>query len=368
VQTQGGIHSLPGSKILFANQLRGVAALSVVLIHYTVVVQLLRRDIAWVIAAPPIEGPVPAIVGWLDPVHFDLGTFGVSLFFLISGFVIPFSLQTTTSLRFLLARAVRIYPAFWVALLVEGLAVWLSAGFWHRDSPYGIRNYVVNGLLIETLLGEQTVDWVSWTLSIEVKFYILAAILRPAILKCRVWPLLAVAALAAAVNLSAAHHIVALPVELVSEATYIVFILIGTLFNYHYQKSISSIKLACYAFLLMLIVVFSWAFGPMLGDWKLKTSTMAVALIVFAVAYAYRSRFRPSVILDGLAAISYPLYLVHALFGFTLLSFLMMAWRIPYLYSAIIAFLSSGALAYALHCLVERPSVRLGSMLKIRAR
>jgi hypothetical protein len=30
--------------------------------------------------------------------------------------------------------------------------------------------------------------------------------------------------------------------------------------------------------------------------------------------------------------------------------------------------LSSGALAYALHCLVERPSVRLGSMLKIRAR
>jgi peptidoglycan/LPS O-acetylase OafA/YrhL len=352
------------SKIVFANQLRGVAVASVLLIHYTVVVQLLRRDVGWVIAAPPIGGPVPFIALWLNPVHFDLGTFGVSLFFLISGFVIPFSLQTTTALRFLLARAVRIYPVFWLALLVEGCAVWMSARYWHGEAPYGMRNYVVNGLLIETLLGEQTVDWVSWTLSIEVKFYLLAAFIRPAILARRVWPIFAVAACALAVNVLSARHIVTLPVELVSEATYLLFILIGILFHFHYQSALSSIWLIGYAALVMALVVLCWVWGPMLGDWLLKTSTMAVAVGVFAAAYGWRHRFRRNRLLDGLAAVSYPLYLVHALFGFTLLSYLMTAWRVPYGIAAFIAVLASGAIAYALHCRVERPSVRLGSRLK----
>jgi peptidoglycan/LPS O-acetylase OafA/YrhL len=329
-----------------------------------VVVHLLRRDIAWVIAAPPIEGPVPPIVGWLDPVYFDLGTFGVSLFFLISGFVIPFSLETRTSLRFLLARAIRIYPVFWLALLIGGLAVWLSSRFWHGDSPYGLGNYVANGLLIETLLGQQTVDWVSWTLSIEMKFYILAAVIRPAILDRRIWPVLAVALGALAVNVFAARDTGLVSVEIVSEATYLIFILIGTLFNFHYREALSSSNLTVYAVLVMAIVVLCWFLGPMLGDWRLKTSTMAIALAVFAVAYRLRARFRPNRILDGLAAISYPLYLIHALFGFTLLSFLMNAWHIPYGLAAPIAVLSSGLLAFALHRFVERPCVRLGSRLK----
>ena len=353
-----------GSKILFANQLRGVAVLSVVLIHYTVVVHLLRRDIAWVIAAPPIDGPIPAIVNWLNPVYFDLGTFGVSLFFLISGFVIPFSLQTTTSLRFLLARAVRIYPTFWLALLVEGLTVWLSSGFWHGESPYGIRSYVVNGLLIETLVGAQTVDWVSWTLSIEIKFYVLAAIIRPAILNRRVWPIFILAMIAFTINVLSARHVLFLPVELVSETTYISFILIGILFNYNYQNALSHLYLLLYVCLMLMVVVFCWYLGPMLGDWRIKTSTMAISLIVFALSYGWRGKFVSNCIFDNLAKISYPLYLVHALFGFSVLYFLMIAWRMPYWAAAIVAILSSSALAYALHRCIELPSVRLGSKLK----
>lgn len=352
------------SKILFANQLRGVAVLSVVMIHYTVVVHLLRRDIAWVIAAPPIDGPIPAIVDWLNPVYFDFGTFGVSLFFLISGFVIPFSLQTTTSLRFLVARAVRIYPTFWLALLVEGLTVWLSSRFWHGESPYGIRSYVVNGLLIETLLGAQTVDWVSWTLSIEIKFYVLAAIIRPAILNRRIWPIFILAMIAFAINVLSARHVLCLPVELVSETTYISFILIGTLFNYNYQNALSCFGLILYTCLLLVFVIFCWYYGPMLGDWRIKTSTMAISLIVFAVSYRWRGHFVSNWILDGLANISYPLYLVHALFGFTVLSFLMIAWRMPYWAAAIVAISSSSFLSYALHRCIERPSVHLGSKLK----
>ena len=352
-------------KIRFANQLRGVAVLGVILIHYTVVVHRLRRDIAWVIGAPPIEGPVPAIVGWLDPVYFDLGTFGVSLFFLISGFVIPFSLQATTSSRFLLARAMRIYPTFWAALLVEGLAVWMSSRFWHGESPYGLRNYVVNGLLIETLLGDQTVDWVSWTLSIEVKFYILAALLRPVIMKRRVWPLLIVAIAAVVLNIFDKAYGPVLPVELVSEATYIAYIMIGVMFNYHYQRSVCSKHLSLYVLAVMMSVVACWVWGPMLGDWKLKTSTMAFALTVFAAAYIWQHKFERNRILDGLALISYPLYLVHSLFGFTLLSFLMVAVHVPYCLAAPLAILSSGLLAYILHRTVERPSMQFGSVLKL---
>ncbi len=95
------------SKIIFANQLRGLCVLGVMLVHYTVVATYMRDAVAWVIAAPILPRPAFDVVGTVYPPWFDLGKFGVGTFFLISGFVIPFSLRRATPLRFLAARALR---------------------------------------------------------------------------------------------------------------------------------------------------------------------------------------------------------------------------------------------------------------------
>ena len=49
-------------KITFANQLRGICVLCVMLVHYTTVVHYMRRDVSWVVAAPPLAGPALALV------------------------------------------------------------------------------------------------------------------------------------------------------------------------------------------------------------------------------------------------------------------------------------------------------------------
>ncbi len=349
-------------KVVFANQLRGLCALCVVLIHYTAVVHLDRAGVAWVVAAPPLDIPVPPVAFWANTRWFDLGKFGVGVFFLISGFVVPFSLRQGGAGRFLLARALRIYPVFWLALLIEGGTIAASAAYWQIGAPYGWRDYLVNGLLAEAPLDRPTVDWVSWTLSVEVKFYLAAALLRPLILAGRVWPLLALAAGAVAANGLRGAGLVAWPGQLVSETMYLGFIAIGVLFHYHYQLMLGTARL-CGAVAVLLAAFFvSYAAGPTYGGATLHGLSFGWAVAAFALCYAGRARLRPHPVLDAVAAISYPLYLVHAAFGFTVISFLVMACHVPYPAAAATAAAGSLLLAWAVHRLVERPTVRLGKL------
>jgi peptidoglycan/LPS O-acetylase OafA/YrhL len=69
----------------------------------------------------------PALVG-LDPAAFRhplLAGFPVPLFFAVSGFVLTHALQTAPPGRFLLARFLRLYPGYWLALAGVVLLMWL---------------------------------------------------------------------------------------------------------------------------------------------------------------------------------------------------------------------------------------------------
>ena len=348
----------PAPRLAFANQLRGAAALMVVLVHYTVVVHVLRADVSWVVAAPPLDTPAIAAALWVQALPVDLGSLGVGLFFLISGFVIPFSLQGTTGGGFLLARAARILPTFWAALLIDYAVIAASGAYWHRPPAYGWRGYAVNGLLIETLAGQQTVDWVSWTLSIEAKFYLLAALVRPLLLKGGLGLPIACALAALALNAAVGGGWLPLTRELDSEAIYLVVILIGTLFQAHHAGRLSTRKLAAGTAAMLVLMALCWRVGPLANETAARTLSLTAAAGVFAAAYHQRARFRPSRVLDGIAAISYPLYLVHAILGFTMMSFLMMAWRLPYAVAVLAAFLACVSAAALLHRFVERPTMR----------
>ncbi len=76
-------------RLIFANQLRGLAALCVVGSHLVAVFWAMRDVVGIATASPPQPGDGPPFLGLFLLTWFNLGPFGVGIFFLISGLVIP---------------------------------------------------------------------------------------------------------------------------------------------------------------------------------------------------------------------------------------------------------------------------------------
>ncbi len=132
--------------------LRGLAALAVLIFHYTS-----RYD--------NLYGH-PALVP-----DFRIGEYGVQLFFMISGFVIFMSLERVRSpLDFIVARASRLYPVYWAAISLT-FAVTAIFGLPGLESHWW--EALVNLTMVQRLFGIPHVDDVYWTLTVELSFYAL---------------------------------------------------------------------------------------------------------------------------------------------------------------------------------------------------
>lgn len=96
------------------------------------------------------------------------GYLGVELFFMISGYVIFFSARESTAQRFAMARALRLYPAFWFAVLfTSGVAF-----FWGGAQTSVTASQVLANLsMVAPLFGQPFVDGAYWTLVCELVFY-----------------------------------------------------------------------------------------------------------------------------------------------------------------------------------------------------
>lgn len=105
-----------------------------------------------------------------SPSGFRFGYLGVELFFMISGFVIALSVQGRGWRSFLVHRAIRLYPTFWVSLLISSVLAVTVAG-----DHVSMRTFVANATMLPGYLGEPFIDGVYWTLGVEWKFYVLMA-------------------------------------------------------------------------------------------------------------------------------------------------------------------------------------------------
>ena len=150
-------------RILEIDSLRGIAALLVIWLH---VAEIFNR--------------VPTIsangTGWYDILHWiDFGRLGVSIFFAISGFVICASIKgdrATGTKRFAIRRLFRLYPAFWVSIILGILIVWIG-----QNRSIDASLILANWTMIPALLGEQPILGLYWTLELELVFYALVALL-----------------------------------------------------------------------------------------------------------------------------------------------------------------------------------------------
>jgi peptidoglycan/LPS O-acetylase OafA/YrhL len=94
------------------------------------------------------------------------GFVGVEIFFVISGYVVSFSIEGRTRSQYLRARFLRLWPTVWVcATVCLILAIATRQGpIWMLVSPY-IRSIVI-------FPKGPWIDGVYWTLPIEIAFYI----------------------------------------------------------------------------------------------------------------------------------------------------------------------------------------------------
>lgn len=101
------------------------------------------------------------------------GVYGVHLFFLISGFVIAESARGKSAGQFVVSRGVRLFPAYWVAMLVTTVVVnvWGTAEL-HVSGG----QFLANLTMMPALFRQLAVDGVYWTLTIELTFYLLVLV------------------------------------------------------------------------------------------------------------------------------------------------------------------------------------------------
>ena len=347
------------SKFVFANQLRGIAAILVVMTHYFGTFFAEQAQLAEKTFSPNLN----LVKGWW--VHiFELpyqGPFGVAIFFLISGFVIPFSLEKLSLPGFLVNRVLRIFPTYICCLALGTLAIWASAHYWGQPFRYDATVLGANALLAHNYMGLPSMDAVNWTLSIEIKFYLIAALGAAAFFRRNpVW-LLAFLAAAVAATWRWSHGEPMAPyyTTVFMELNYIVFMLAGCMFYQHAAGLISTRALQVRTVLIVAVFSLTWSMGPQQDQFPDVTRWYYCAFAVFSLCYALRERFKPRRLLDFLADISYPLYCVHPLVGYCLLKVLMdQGWR--YGFAMMVAFPTALLLALLVHMTIENGSNALG--------
>ncbi|MFN8347748.1 MAG: acyltransferase [Spirosomataceae bacterium] len=144
-------YKLSSNRLLELDALRGIACLSVVIFHFNV--------------------NQPGNWHWMN-----LGVAGVDLFFIISGFVIFYSLQQRYDFKgFVISRFSRLYPAYWVSVCLTSVLVIINGG---KINGY---DFFVNLTMLQGYFQVEDIDGAYWTLGIELFFY--GLIILPFVLK-----------------------------------------------------------------------------------------------------------------------------------------------------------------------------------------
>ncbi|MEU8272604.1 acyltransferase [Sphaerisporangium sp. NPDC049002] len=122
------------------------------------------------------EHMLPWVIPSLRPYRFNVGLYGILVFFLVSGYIIPASLERHGDLRaFWISRGFRLYPIYLVTIgLVLALAWWIPVrGAVPRD-PSAV---AAHATMLLDVIGVGGVVDTMWTLSYEMVFYLLVTAL-----------------------------------------------------------------------------------------------------------------------------------------------------------------------------------------------
>jgi peptidoglycan/LPS O-acetylase OafA/YrhL len=294
-----------------------------------------------------IEGTVETRVGILDPLRFVAAAFvmfyhylpfiqtkigssafdffkygylGVNFFFMLSGFVIMASAQNRSAIKFAVLRALRLYPAFIVCLLIT-----ISVLYFLAQPLPSVTAVVLNGLLVNDYFGIPNIDGVYWTLQAELKFYacIFLLIFTGLIHQYKFW-------LSAWLFIAIAHHFTAQPFFMgwFISPPYSFYFIGGIVAYLLFNNPKNGYALIVFVIALTFAILKSWgqidgfmrAVEPL--DRLVASAVTALFFVFFLFLRNINKQFKYTKLMAILGGISYPLYLLHSRAGNATLGFL----------------------------------------------
>ena len=358
----------------FATTLRGLAAICVLIAHYFGVFWGNQPAVAELTRAPVIEGlGIPSYLVWLHPHYlFNWGAFGVALFFLVSGFVIPYSLDRSSRIQFVIGRFFRIIPLYVVGFSFTLLSIWASIKFFGGDWPYSFKQVLIHYIPgIRDLLWSANIDGIIWTLEIEMKFYLVCLFgvtaLRQRSLRFFAIPLsifgVAIYLISGLSSLSTGAYpsVYFASLAIITASPYLIFMFIGSVFHFSYNGYLSSERSQFFTALLFCAYLLVLYVGPN-NSQLILACNYGLAILVFSFATSYPQLFKLNTVAKFFADISYPLYAIHGVAGYVVLSILwhyeVKAW-ISMLFVTMLAI----GVSWILHVAIEKRSNKWGKKL-----
>lgn len=327
---------------------RGLAALGVCWFHMVAIHE----------ALPPGWLRDSAQIGWLGP----------HVFFIVSGFVVPWSMYAVgyrlgDAHRYLMRRIVRLDPPYFatILLLLSLDAVAPVIGLHSQPLIIDWSRLASHLAYLTAILGEAWYQPVYWTLAIEFQFYLLLSLLFPLLASNRRWLRWTVMALGLAAFLPW-RQIPELGLAPVPElpaaiwvAGYLPLFMLGFVLFQRHARLIGVRETWLWAAVLIPVTAtFTYVLAPL-------------ALAAFTVMLVDRFRNR---VTEFLGRISYSLYLVHVPVGIPFQSLLMrpaegsLQQTVVVLASLAVSVLA----AWVFYHLVERPSVVMARRISIHRR
>lgn len=249
---------------------------------------------------------------------FQYGYLGVPLFFMISGFVIMSSARSGSPVKFVISRVFRLWPAFVFCMTLTSivLAIWPSPLM-----PISAGQYFVNLTMIPTSFGWPVVDGVYWTLKTEIIFYasVLAILSLNLISYAQIIVEIWIAWLIVSFAVWGGHGFL---------GGYDAFFAAGCSFYFMYQDGFSPrTLLATSACAVMGLCVaelpttdfINATYGPTLSRYVVGVIVLGF-FVVFLGMKASRAESKPLPFARQIGALTYPMYLLHAYIGYTLMS------------------------------------------------
>ncbi len=303
-------------RVVFIDIARGLSALAVFYSHINTA--WIRRDDS--IESPITDGFTGALAGPLKLYDQDIGQVAIPMFFLVSGFVVTPIAMRMGSRRFAVNRVLRIYPLLALAVTIAAALLWFGL-----DPPVSgqLREVSVVSVLTNISLANWVIHpqvvllGVTWTLVIEMIFYLMIVTLLPVFHRSII--------LAIALEMTAVHVVMMTHDELgpswslfAINMSYLPVVLAGQIIWAVHARRVPLWTGA--VFLGLSWCQYIWAAQRGLGQAS-DTVNLAfgVALLLFLLGLLAEPRLRPRQLWTALSDRSYSLYLLHGPIAFPVL-------------------------------------------------
>jgi peptidoglycan/LPS O-acetylase OafA/YrhL len=333
------------NRVEIVDLLRLLAALAVVLFHYTF--RGAAGDDGFTTLSLPALAPFT-----------KYGFMGVQLFFVISGFVIAYSAENRSALEFGIARIARIYPCFIICMTLTFL---LTLALGAPNFQTGLTHWLANLVIAAPTLHRPFMDGVYWSLVYELTFYGWILLLLTAGWFRKHIDTIVTAWLALAVLNYELHSFVIKHILLTDQSGFFAAGII--IFEMYRGRRDATIKLLlALACVIAVGQALDYAHGYR-HDLHTTYSDTAVAVLslaaiaLVALVLLVRNLPLPSRVIAAAGGITYPLYLLHQNVGYMIFNRIGSA--VPFAFVVIGTIAVMMATAWLIWRFAERPGQQL---------